>query len=283
MVVESLLFTKSAEKSPWIMLFVGFLYSSVAIFLSLWIFRDEASLVMVFLTVLASIPLTHKAMQLEESKDLVIEDEGLLLKEHNKAIAFFLFMFLGITLSSVFWYSVLPAPTINNLFEKQTSTIQAINNNISGNSSQQLTLFNKIFFNNTKVLVFSLIFAFIYSTGAMFILTWNATVIGTAIGNFIRANLSTYTLSLGFANFGDYLHIISLGILKYSIHGIPEIISYFYGGLAGGILSAAIIKGHLNTPKANHILVDFFELLLISLGFLLVAGFLEVYITPIFF
>tara|TARA_Y100000310_G_C20669297_1_gene809353 strand:+ start:617 stop:1468 length:852 start_codon:yes stop_codon:yes gene_type:complete len=283
MVLESLLFPTKAEQKPWEMLFIGFLYSSIAVFLSIWIFKDQASLVMVFLIVMAAIPLTHRTMELEESKDLIINKETSLLKEHSKAITFLMFMFLGITFSSVLWYVVLPSPMVSSLFNTQTSTITAINNAVSGNSIQQFKLFNLIFFNNIRVLIFSLIFAFVYSAGAIFILTWNATVIGTAIGNFIRTNLSVASSSLGFFSTGGYFQVVSIGLLKYALHGVPEIIAYFYGGLAGGILSAAIIKKHYKTAKFNHIMGDFFELLLISVAFLIVAGFLEVYVTPIFF
>jgi hypothetical protein len=61
----------------------------------------------------------------------------------------------------------------------------------------------------------------------MFILTWNASVIGAAIGNFIRTEISRYAGSLGFAKAAAYFQIISLGLLKYAIHGIPEILAYF--------------------------------------------------------
>ena len=283
MVLESLIFPKNAERSPWKMIFLGLVYSTVGILLALWIFNDQASLVMVFLIVMAAIPITHRTMLFEESKDLLIEKEAALLKEHNKAITFFMYFFLGVTLSSVLWYTVLPTNTTGVLFEKQSSTIQSINNAVSGHATDQLGIFNKIFFNNVRVLLFALLFSFVYSAGAIFILTWNATVIGTAIGNFIRTNLSALSVGLGFSGVGNYFHIISLGLLKYAIHGIPEIMAYFYGGLAGGILSAAIIKKHFNTPKFNHIMADFFELVLIAVGFLVVAGFLEVYVTPIFF
>jgi len=181
------------------------------------------------------------------------------------------------------WYIFLPSDYAGILFERQTATIQSINKNFSGNAVSNLSHFGKIFLNNSKVLLFSVLFAFVYSAGAIFILTWNATVIGTAIGNFIRVNLSEYSSSLGFFGAGGYFHVFSLGILKYSIHGVPEIFAYFYGGLAGGILSAAIIKKHFNTPRFDHIMADFFELLLISVAFLIVAGFLEVYVTPVFF
>lgn len=283
MVLESLMFPKGAEKKPWKMIFLGFIYSTVGVILALWIFQDQASLVMVFLIVMAAIPITHKTMLFEESKDLLIDKETALLKEHNKAITFFMFLFFGITLSSVLWYVLLPADTTGVLFEKQASTIQAINNAVSGGAFAQLSIFSKIFFNNVRVLLFSFLFSFVYSAGAIFILTWNATVIGTAIGNFIRTNLSALSAGLGFVGAGNYFHIVSLGLLKYAIHGIPEIMAYFYGGLAGGILSAAIIKKHYSTAKFSHIMSDFFELMLIAVGFLIVAGFLEVYVTPIFF
>ena len=68
MVLESLISPKKAEGKPLELFFIGLIYSSVAMFLSLWIFKDQASLVMVFLTVLAAIPLTYNTMKYEEKK-----------------------------------------------------------------------------------------------------------------------------------------------------------------------------------------------------------------------
>ena len=283
MVVESLLFPVNAEKRPWQMFFLGFLYASIGIFIALWIFRDEASLIMVFMITMASIPIFYNTMKLEESKDMIMDSETAILHEHNKAISFFMFLFIGMTIACALWYSVLPTTTINGLFDRQINTIQTINNNVSGNVIVNLNAFWRIFLNNMKVLSFSILFAFIYGAGTIFILTWNATVIGAAIGNFIRSNISSYTSSLGLMEAGNYFHVVSLGLLKYSIHGIPEIAAYFYGGLAGGILSVAIIRKHFKTKKFSTIMVDFSELILISVGFLIVAAFLEVYVTPALF
>jgi len=177
----------------------------------------------------------------------------------------------------------LPTSTINSLFDKQVGTIQAINNQVSGNMIHNLNIFWRIFFNNFKVLAFSILFSFVYGAGAIFILAWNATVIGAAIGNFVRANVSGYTSSLGLLEAGNYFHVASLGLLKYSIHGIPEIAAYFYGGLAGGILSVALIRKHFRTAKFSRVMLDFSELVLMGIGFLLAAAFLEVYVTPILF
>ncbi len=283
MVVESLLNPFKAEKKPWEMFFLGFLYTTIGIFLSLWIFRDQASLIMVFMITMAALPIFYNTIKFEESKDMLIDSEALILKEHNKAISFFMYMFVGITFACALWYALLPTSTINYLFDKQVGTIQAINNQVSGNVIQNLGIFGKIVFNNFKVLAFSVLFAIIYGAGAIFILAWNATVIGAAIGNFIRSNISSYTNSLGLLEAGNYFHVVSLGLLKYSIHGLPEIVAYFYGGLAGGILSVALIRKHFNTEKFSKILVDFSELILIAVGFLIAAAFLEVYVTPALF
>ena len=283
MVVESLLFPLKAEKKPWEMFFLGFLYASIGILISLWIFSDQASLVMVFMITMAALPIFYNTIKFEESKDMIMDSETAILKEHNKAISFFMYLFIGITFACAVWYSFLPTGTINTLFDKQANTIQAINNEVTGKVIHNLSIFWKIFFNNAKVLAFSVLFAFVYGAGAIFILTWNATIIGAAIGNFIRANISSYTSSLGFLEAGNYFHVVSLGLLKYSIHGIPEIAAYFYGGLAGGILSVALIRKHFKTGKFSTIMVDFSELILMAFGFLMAAAFLEVYVTPTLF
>src|SRR3989338_852713 len=193
MVLESLLNPLKAEKRPWEMFFIGFVYSSVAILLALWIFRDEASMVMLLFIVMAAIPIMYNVIKLEESKDMAMDSEPRLLHEHNKAISFLMYLFLGITVSSMLWYVVLPSDIASIAFERQTKTIQAINTpSVNSNAINQLAIFSLIFLNNIKVLAFSVLFALVYGAGAIFILTWNATVIGTAIGNFVRSNIDHY-------------------------------------------------------------------------------------------
>ena len=283
MVVESILLPLKAEKKPWEMFFLGFFYTSIGVFLSLWIFRDQASLILVFMITMAALPIFYNTMKFEESKDMLMDNESSILKEHNKAISFFMYLFIGITVACAVWYVFLPTSTINVLFDKQIGTIQTINNQVSGNVIRNLNIFWKIFFNNFKVLAFAVLFALIYGAGAILILAWNATVIGAAIGNFIRTNISHYTSSVGLLDIGNYFHVFSVGLLKYSIHGIPEIAAYFYGGLAGGIFSVSLIKKHYKTEKFSRIMVDFSELVLIAVGFLIAAAFLEVYVTPVLF
>lgn len=277
MVIESLVNPFKAERDPWEMFFVGMFYSSIAVLLSLWVFKPHASLVMVFLTVIACVPLMYGTIKLEEKKDLEIKEEKILIKEHGRALSFFIFLFLGITISFTLWYVFLPPDITQSLFSIQTKTISDINTQITGQGINQFSLFSKIFFNNLKVLVFCLIFAFIYGFGAIFILTWNASVIGTAIGNFVRSNIPNT------ADFAQYFQITSLGILRYMIHGIPEILAYFTGGLAAGIISIAIIRHDFRSDKFQHVLLDSADLLLLSLAVLLIAALIESFVTPLLF
>lgn len=291
MVLESILDPFKAEEKPGKLVLLGFVYSSIATFLSLWIFRDYSSLIMIFLTVMAAIPLLYNIIKMEEEKDLQDLGEKWLLKEHSKALSAFMFLFLGITLACVLWYVALPSDTVNVLFETQTTTIQSINTHVTGEVSAQVTGqafrgfgdFARIFLNNVKVLVFCILFSFLYGSGAIFILAWNATVIGTATGNFIRSNLAYYSSLVGFEKTAQYLNIISIGLLKYVIHGVPEILAYFVAGLAGGIISVAVIKHDFGTRKFEHILLDSADLLLLSILLLFIAAILEVWVTPAIF
>lgn len=282
MVLESIINPLIAERKPWQLLFIGFMYSTIGLFLSLWIFEEHASLVMVFLTVFACVPLLYATMKFEEEKDIKMENEGRLLKEHSKAISFLILLFAGMVIAFSLWYTVLPSAVMQNVFKIQAQMITSLNQQVTGNLAS-MTLFTKIFVNNIKVLIFCILFSFIYGAGAIFILTWNASVIGVAIGNFIRTHISTYASEFGVGNVATYFYAASMGILRYSLHGIPEILAYFIAGLAGGIISVAVIRHNSGTKSFERILLDSSDLILIAISILFCAAVIEVYITPLFF
>ena len=67
---------------------------------------------------------------------------------------------------------------------------------------------------------------------------------------------------------------------RFMTHGLLEIAAYFIAGLAGGIISIALIKHNL---QEDRVLFDSLDLILISMGMLIVAFVVEVYVNPIFF
>jgi len=280
MALESIMNPFSAVNKPWHMFFTGLVYASLALFLSVWVFRDSSSLIMVFLTVLAAVPIMHASMKMEENNTVTLKDEASILKRHSRVIVYLVFLFLGFVVAYTSWYMILPDSIVQTLFSTQIDTIQGINSQVSGNFifsgevSSAGDAFFQIFLNNFKVLLFCLFFSFFYGAGAIFILTWNASVIAAAAGAFMKNTIATGTHILG---------AIPLVILRYAIHGIPEIIAYFVAGLAGGIISVAMINRDLETNKFRKIVLDVIDLSLIAVLILIFAGLLEVYVTPLFF
>ncbi len=93
MVLEAIISPLKAEKKPWETFTVGFIYSALAIALSILIFEEQASLVSVFLISIAALPLVYSTFKREETKDMVMDNERGILKEHSKAISFLIFLY----------------------------------------------------------------------------------------------------------------------------------------------------------------------------------------------
>ncbi len=278
MVLESIANPISAEQHPVAILLLGILYGTAGLFFSLWIFKEYASLVLVFLTVYAALPIMYKTMRFEEKKDLVLRGERTILLEHKKALYFFIMLFIGLVIAYTTWSLILPSALANQAFSVQQQTITALNKQVTG-SIVNFSVFSNIFVNNVKVMLFALFFSFMYGSGAIFILSWNASVIGAAAAKFIEQH-TIGIAGTGIGMIGGYTYAIGLTIIRYAIHGIPEILSYFIAGLAGGILSFALMRKDYRHPNFENILLDVSDLLFIAVGVLLVAGILEVFVTP---
>lgn len=283
MVIEMLFNPFVVKKRPWQMFAAGFLYSIIALMVSLLVFKDIAGILTIFLIVIACLPLLFTTIKNEEELDMKSNKEWWLLKEHTKVLLFLIALFLGITFALILIYIFLPQSLVDNVFKLQTEAIGRVNNsvqaNVTGNIAK-LDIFTKILFNNFKVLFFCLIFSLLYGTGAIFILTWNASVIATAMGNLIKTELAKTASVVGLAQISSYFGAASFAFFRYMTHGLLEIAAYFIAGLAGGIISVALIKHDL---KEDRVLIDSLDLIIISVGLLVVAGIVEVYITPVFF
>ncbi|MBI2668799.1 stage II sporulation protein M [Candidatus Woesearchaeota archaeon] len=279
MVLESLFNPFIIKRKPWEMFGAGFIYSIVGLLLSYIVFKEAAGLLTVFLICFAAIPLLYVTVKNEEELDMKYNKELSLLKEHTKVLLFLLFFFLGVTAALSLAYIFLPAPLVKTVFSLQEQAIVNVNNNVQGNVAQ-FNLFIRIFLNNLKVLFFCIVFSFLYGTGAIFILTWNASVVATAIGNLFKTELAKGATLVGFPVLSHYLTAASFSFFRYMTHGIFEITSYFIAGLAGGIISIALIKHDLQNDK---VLIDALDLILLSLAVLFVGAVVEVYVTqPMF-
>lgn len=284
--LEMLINPQKAERKSWELFFVGAFYASLSILLVNWIFSQDAVLsrysgiLVVTFTVMLSMPFVYYTLRLEEKK--VSEERGTiaLLKEHKKAIYAFVWLFLGFVIALSFWYMILSS---TQSFRAQIETYCLINRPANfeacvnqydikdasapvGFMSNTERLF-LIVTNNIYVLIFTLIFSLIFGAGAIFVLAWNASVIAAAIGIFTKSELSSLPIAL----------------VRYMIHGIPEIASYFIVALAGGMVSIAVIKHETGTEKFWDVLQDSLNLIIIAVVVLFLAALVEVFVTPLLF
>lgn len=284
--LEMLINPRKAERRSWELFFVGAFYASLSILLVNWIFSQDAVLsrysgiLVVTFTVMLSIPFVYYTLKLEEKK--ISENSGTLalLKEHKKAIYAFLWLFMGFVVALSFWYIMLSS---TQSFRAQIETYCLINRpanyeqcvnqyDIKDVSTSIGFLSNTerlflIFTNNIYVLIFTLIFSLIFGAGVIFVLAWNASVIAAAIGIFTKSELSALPVAL----------------MRYLIHGIPEIASYFIVALAGGMISIAVIRHEAGTEKFWDVLQDSLNLIIVAVIVLFLAALMEVFLTPLFF
>lgn len=128
---------------------------------------------------------------------------------------------------------------------------------------------NFYFTNNFELLVFVFLTSFIFGAGALFVLVWNASIIGVYIGEVAhRLILTTGKLQAYFVALP-----VSLGHIL--IHGIPEFMAFFCAALGGGILSTVIIRRQLQGPQFIKIARDSAILFVLATFLLFVAAFLE--------
>ncbi len=68
--------------------------------------------------------------------------------------------------------------------------------------------------------------------------------------------------------------------MGYFAHGLPEIIAYFVAGLAGGILSFAIMKEKFGSKAFRKISLDAANLVVFAIIILILAALIEVFVSP---
>ena len=283
MVFEDLIGPISAKRHPFKLFGIGVFFAFVASAFSLWIFKQEASLVMVFLVVLMAMPLMYFTLREEEEEDWVIDNETNILKEHARAMKFLFYLFLGFVIGFALIYVTLPTNMVNSLFGVQLNTIENINSNIISGSITSFDAFGLIFMNNLKVLFFCLIFAFFFGAGSIFVLAWNASVISAAVGTYFSNGLVKYNLSSATANMFLSFQIFLAGVMRYMIHGVFEILGYFAAALAGGIISMALVNHGVKSKGFKKIAFDVSVLILSGIGLLLFGTVIEVFVTPALF
>ena len=259
--MESIIDVRTSVKRPWGVFFTSFFYAMIGAILAYSVMPSDVSLSMVFFSAMAGIPLLVKLLQKEERKEVVFGKP--IIKTHTDVLSIMFFMFFGMLAFYTSFAVILPEDSFRWFFDRQIDVI----NNVSGAATSERVL-EMILANNLKVLAFVTIFSFIYGAGAIFILNWNASVLGAALGNVIREEMSRIGIE----------QAIPLALGRYMVHGTLEMIAYFLGAIAGGIISAAVVRHDYRSSKFKEVVLDSLDTLVLASITLIIAAVLEVYL-----
>jgi len=217
------------------------------------------------------IPSLNKLLSVEENEAARKNKFNLfgLIKDHNDIFRVYVFLFIGILLSFSFFSIVWPNIATSKIFTQQVNVL-----GFSGQAYSGSGFFASLLSNNLKVLVFCLLASFIYGSGAVFIITWNASVWGTIFG-IIAKNSASATGQNPFLFF-------ALTLLAVFPHMILEASSYFIAAISGGIVSKAVLREKPFSPSFTQIIIDGLMMFVIAIVVLVIAMFIEAYITGYF-
>lgn len=128
--------------------------------------------------------------------------------------------------------------------------------------------------NNIKLLVFIFLTSFIFAAGSLFIIAWNASIIGVYIGeNALRySGLIDVPIISKLTGFVISLFYSTAQII---LHGMLEFAGFFIAAIAGGVISVAVIKNQLFSKKFNKIALKTFAIFLLSAALIIIAAYIE--------
>ncbi len=313
MVLETLLPSRVAREKPHYMLIMAFLFAIVGMWLAYYIFPNSASILTLAFIVIAAEPVIRKTLMQEEEEEVQRPGSATtFLERHFDLIAIYSWFFLGLVLAYMTWYIILPAggmneciannicgdfPTRESVFSEQerqlvnvgqlresvasgnvTATGMAMGDAVgSGNTGDYWGIVQFLFNNNATVLLLAIMFSFLFGEGALFLISWNASIIGTVMGKISAQALAAAPVHDFFAIFNALSYGVYHGI-GFIPHGIPEIVAYYIGAIAGGIISASMGKQTYKTNEFSIIAKDAAVLIGIAVVMLWGAAMIESYL-----
>lgn len=284
MVLEDILTRREALRHPFFMLVTSCIICSVSLWVAYLSFPQSASILSIAFVTIALMPLFHAIFKNEEEKEA--ERPGyaaLFLARHFSVVKVYAFFFIGMILTYTFWYSVVGIETRDVMFSYQEQTLSGIENlrqTLTGDFSLEtgscgqsaLCWFLIIFANNAfNVLVPILLFSFVLGAGAIWLLGWNASVLGVLIGKDVVSYASTH---------GGVTALLRATERALSLvpHGIFEAMGYFVGAIAGGMIGAAISKKKHLRGEMGTMAKDVMIMILYAFGLLVVGAIIEAYL-----
>ncbi|MFA6035901.1 MAG: stage II sporulation protein M [Candidatus Micrarchaeia archaeon] len=279
MVLEQIIQARRLERNPSLILAISFLFVSFAIILTNYFYPSDRGMVVLLLTIMPAIPFFLNFIRHEERRHERENDDPhhSIFTIYRPLIALYFFYFIGSALSFGFWFSILPEQQANSMFADVMQEYGLLRSSITGNFlSLNAPVFMHILCQNLLVLSLMMIFSFVYSIGSIFLLTWNAALLGVLIANTVRALLPTVSQQFGIFAFPvAFIGGAGQALLGIMPHGIFEIGAFFVASLSGGILSVALERGTYRRRAFWNIIYDAAKLFALSLVLVVLGAAIE--------
>ena len=280
--LEEIVEPGNAREKPSLIFFLAMLFVSLAVLINIAL-PNLAGAALTF-AFAPAIPLILSMLikeESEETKRLELLEQKKAWQYHLPLLKVFALFFAGAFVAYLLWYSFLPDTLATTVFGSQqqeisrlgvefvkTTRSEVVNQDgqsyvriyeVSGRAIKP-GLAWKLFVHNAVVLLFMFFFSFIYGVGAIYLLLWNASVIGIFVGEQFKQ-----------FGFNEFLSVL----IRILPHGMLEVGAYFMAAIAGGVLSVALMHKHHTRPQFKLIAVDIALLLFNSLAALALAAVLE--------
>lgn len=293
--LESIISPGTAERSPWDMIVLGFVIASVALWMGYYLadyIHAPPSILVLVVTVMALAPLMHRVLVMEEEEEELAGHDSMFgfVIRHLDVIFMYCFLFLGLLAAFSFWYVVLPyqaegMPSGGEVFGLQNQTISSLQRQVTGDATGMAAAddaalarqrgFVRLYSNNMNVMLFCFLASFMFGAGALWIMAWNASVIGVFVGNKIKASL------MGISPLEGYLTGFPFYSMSIALWAVPEIMAYMVAGIAGGIVSVAVTRHHLRSEGFWLTLFDAFLFMLIAIFLVFLGAYIEHFFLPV--
>lgn len=240
--------SEQIHKHPVYLLPLGILAVTIGMLFGALIFRDIASFPAIFLTSVAVAPLIMELVKMQKIKNISI------LNKYKEIIEDYSYLFFGMSIGFAVWYAVLPSDLSSMMFSEQLSKIGA------GYFTGATALFMEIVINNLSILFAFFILSVVFGFGSLFLLAWNASILGLMWGNVLKSLINI-------SNSGN-LVINTLLAFPYLL---PEVLAYFIAAIAGVIVSIKISK----KGETDAAISDSMKLLIASIILIIIGGAIE--------
>lgn len=271
--LESILNPKMARNNPLEVMLISMFITFASIFFSYYIFPEYASVLSsAFITIMLA-PFFQRLFASEEAIEEFAVKHNMknnLFQRHAPVIKIYSAYFLGVIIIMSLLFVFLPNPIKTSVFEKQISEVNRLSGmSLSGHAISPDAAI-RIFENNMFVLMLSFITSLFFGAGAVFILSWNASVIGVYAGFYVSKLIAG-----GVGYIYAYAYGVPYALLSITMHGIPEIFGYFFAGMAGGILSVGLIKEKMGSCEMRIVIKDSAFFILFGAFSIFVGAFIE--------